>query len=286
MIEQRAHISAEDLWATTHSDVEATLAALNARVVRRQRRTRVGLLAAAVVAIGLATTGGAVLTHRANHGAPPSHPGPSQNQPETYCPTGVPVTCLAHHTYRFPLVQPLVWQIPAGYVFRSRDPATRWLVESYRTDGHPGESGVTVMEGARASTPNGNGPAADVTDTPEALVRWIANRPFLAAGQVHKTLLAGHPAWQVRATLAPGIPPGPADWDRSKCYAIVTQPVPGGGKSCLYGNVVSEFTALTLPGPGTTVVWSWSTGASPGLGRLDKLIHGLSWEPRSQSGPL
>lgn len=168
MIEQRAHISAEDLWATTHSDVEATLAALNARVVRRQRRTRVGLLAAAVVAIGLATTGGAVLTHRANHGAPPSHPGPSQNQPETYCPTGVPVTCLAHHTYRFPLVQPLVWQIPAGYVFRSRDPATRWLVESYRTDGHPGESGVTVMEGARASTPNGNGPAADVTDTPEA----------------------------------------------------------------------------------------------------------------------
>ena len=279
MIEQLARISAEDIWATTTSDVEAGLADLHERLVRRQRRLGMGLVAAAVLAVGLAATGGAVLTHRADQGLTPTQSGPSQNHTDAYCPTGMPVTCLAHHTYHFPLAQPVDWQIPAGFVFRSQDPVTPWLVESYRIDGHPGESGITVMEGARASTPNGDGPAAGVADTPRALVDWIAKRPFLAHGPVQKILLDGHPAWQVRATLAAGIPPGPADWNRSKCYAVVYQPVLEGGKSCLYGNYVSEYTALTLPDVGTTVVWSWSVGANPGLGRLEKLIHGLSWDP-------
>ena len=279
MIEQLGRTSAEDLWATTTSDVEAGLADLQVRLVRRQRRTHMGLVAAAVLAVALAA-GGAVLTHREDHNVRPAHPEPSEKHADGYCPTDIPVTCLAHHTYRFPLVRPVDWQIPAGYVFRSPGPVTPWLVESYRIDGHPGQSGVTVMERARASSPNGNGPAAGVADTPRALVQWIADRPFLSASPVQKTLLDGHPAWQVRANLAPDVPPGPADWNRSKCYAVVYQPVPEGGRSCLYGNFVSEYTALTLPRVGTTVVWSWSAGVNPGLGRLDKLIHGLSWEPR------
>lgn len=278
MFEQLARTSAEDLRATTTSDVEGGLTDLHVRLVRRQRRTHMGLVAAAALAVGLAATGGSVLTHRADRGFSPTHPQPSQNRAFPYCPSDIPVTCLAHHTYRFPLVQPVDWRIPAGFVFRSRDPWTPWLVESYRTDGHPGESGVTVMERARASTADGTGPAAGVTDTPQALVRWIATRPFLATGPVERTLLDGQPAWQIRATLAPDTPPGPADWNRSKCYAIVYQPVSEGEKSCLYGNFVSEYTSLTLPGAGTTVVWSWSTGAKPGLGRLDRLIQGLSWE--------
>lgn len=279
MIDQLARTSAEDLRATTASDIEANLADLHVRVVRHRRRTRIGL-AAAVVAVGLAATGGAVLTHREDRGVPPTKPEPSHEHAQGYCPTDIPVTCLDHHTYRFPLVQPVDWQIPAGYVFRSRDPVTPWLVESYRIDGHPGESGVTVMEHARASTPDGRGRPGGVGDTPRALANWIADRPFLLSGPVRQTQLDGRPAWQVRVTLAPDLPPGPADWDRSKCYAIVSQPVPGGGKSCLYSNFLSEYTVLTLPGPGTTVVWSWSFGENPGLGRLDQLIHGLSWNAR------
>jgi hypothetical protein len=282
MIDQLARTSAEDLWAATTCGVEAGLADLQVRLVRRQRRIRMGLVAAAVVAAGLAATGGAVLTHRADHGVPPSHhPKPSQNHAFAYCPTDIRVTCLPHHTYRFPLVQPVHWHIPADYVVRAQT-ATPWLIESYRSDyPHPDSSGVTVMEHTRASTPNGNGPAAGVADTPQALVQWIANRPFLSTGPVQKTLLDGHPAWQVHATLAPDVPPGPANWNRAECYAIVYQPVPKGGKSCLYGNFVSEYTALTLPGhASTTVVWSWSTGTNPRLGPLDKLLHGLSWEHR------
>jgi hypothetical protein len=280
MIDQLARTSAEDLRATTASDIEVNLADLHVRVVRHRRRTRIGLVAAAVVAVGLAATGGAVLNHREDRGVPPTKPEPSHEHAQGYCPTDIPVTCLDHHTYRFPLVQPVDWQIPAGYVFRSRDPVTPWLVESYRIDGHPGESGVTVMEHARASTPDGRGRPGGVGDTPRALANWIADRPFLLSGPVRQTQLDGRPAWQVRVTLAPDLPPGPADWDRSKCYAIVSQPVPGGGKSCLYSNFLSEYTVLTLPGPGTTVVWSWSFGENPGLGRLDQLIHGLSWNAR------
>jgi hypothetical protein len=280
MIEQLARTSAEDLRAMTGSDVEANLTDLHARVVRHQRRTRIGLVAAAVAAVGLAAAGGVVLTHPEDRGVPPTNPEPSPNHARTYCPTDIPVTCLDAHTYRFPLIHPVDWKIPADYVFRSRDPVSPWLVESYRIDGHPGESGVTVMEHARASRPDGHGRAGGVGATPQALTQWIADRPFLLSGPVQKSVLDGRPAWQVRVTLAPDVPPGPADWDRSKCYAIVYQPVPEGDTSCLYSNFVSEYTVLTLPGSGTTVVWSWSVGENPGLGRLHKLIHGLSWNSR------
>src|SRR3954465_6103722 len=119
MIEQLARTSAEDLRATTTPDVEARLADVYARLVRRQRRIRVGLVAAAVLAVALAATGRAVVTHREDHPIRPTHPQPSQSHADAYCPTDVPVTCLAHHTYRFPLVQPVNWVIPAGFVFRS-----------------------------------------------------------------------------------------------------------------------------------------------------------------------
>lgn len=280
MIEQLARASAEDLRATTVSDVEADLVDLYGRLRRRQRRTRLGLVAATVVSVGLAAIGGAVLTHRDDHSLLPTHPKPNQSHAVAYCPTDMPVTCLPHHTYRFPLVRAVTWRIPPGFVFRSRQPRSPWLVESYRVDGHPGESGVTVMERARASAPDGDGPAVGMSDSPRALVHWIAQRPFLSVGPVRKTLIDGHPAWQVRVALAPDMPPGPASWNRSKCYAVVYQPVAGGDRSCLYGNIVSRYTAFTLPTVGTTVVWAWSVGEDPGLARLDDLIHGLSWKPR------
>jgi hypothetical protein len=45
----------------------------------------------------------------------------------------------------------------------------------------------------------------------------------------------------------------------------------------VWGDLVSEYTAIRLPRVGTTLVWSWSFGPNPSLGPLAKLIHGLSW---------
>ena len=85
MIEQFARASAEDLRAGTTSDVEAGLADLHVRQERRQRRIRVGAVAAVVLAVGLGWTGGAALTHRDDRGGSPAHPAPSQSYSRYPC---------------------------------------------------------------------------------------------------------------------------------------------------------------------------------------------------------
>ncbi len=276
MIEQLARAAATDFRAATTCDVEAGLADLHVRRVQHQRRTRLGLVAAVVLALGLGGIGGAVLAHRDDKYVPPTHPAPHRNHAQPYCPPDVRVTCLGHNTYRYPLVRPVDWKIPTNFGVGSST-VTPFAVESYRDDGHPGQSGVTVMERARAWSPDGKGPAAGVADTPQALVHWVASRPFLTTGPVRTTTLDGHRAWQVRATLAPHVPPGPANWNGPRCYAVVSQPVSERDMSCLHGDFVSEYTAIRLPRAGTTLVWSWSVGPNPRLGQLAKLFQGLSW---------
>ena len=243
--------------------------------LRRSRRRR-ALTAAAVVVVVLSSIGGARLIHRADRGILPTHPHPSRVHAEPPCPTIYRVTCLGHNTYRFPLVRPVDWQIPSHFGI-SNSPATPFHAESLRDDGHPGQSGVTVMERARASSPNGKGAQPGVADSPQALVEWIAHRPFLSAGPVLTTTLDGHRAWQVRTTLAPHLAPGPAVWNTSRCYMVVYQPVAEPDRSCVYGDYVSEYTAFTLPRVGTTLVWAWSVGPNPDLRALGRLMDGLSF---------
>lgn len=275
MIEQLARTSAEQLRVATTGDVEAGLAELYVRHARRQRRFRVEVVAAVVLAVGLAATGGAVLSHRAERRISPTDPEPSGNHAQPFCPTNVRVACLGHRTYRFPLVRPVDWHIPSDFGVGS-GLTTPLTVESWRQTGR-WEEGVTVLERARASSADGRRTGAGVTDTPQAFVHWVAARPFVSAGPVRTTTLDGHQAWQVRITMAPGRPAGPGICDdRVKCYRILSQP--DGATAGVWGHqMVSEYTAFTLPGAGTTVIWSWMFDRHSDFSRLARVVDGLSW---------
>ena len=274
MIEQVARQSAEHLREATTSDPQAGLADLHARQVRHQRHALARTVAAVVLALGVGWVGRDVLIGRDEAGAGPANPGPGGLHGSVGCTAPATVTCLGHHTYRFPLVRPVEWRIPPGSGVGSGGGGTRLLVESYRSDGR---GGVTVMERVHASTPDGTGSAPGVSDSPRAFVHWVASRPFLTAGPVRTTTLAGRDAWQVRVTLAPGANRGAATCTgRYACYSITHQP--DGTNTGIWGDMAAEYTAFRLPGGGTTVVWTWIFGGGPAdLDRLDHVVHGISW---------
>ena len=271
MIEQIARAGAEALRETTAGDTEAGIVDMHLRQERHRRRTWTGAVAAAFLVLGLGVAGGATLTHRASADLTPSNPG--QQHSDQHCRAVLDITCLGHRTYRFPLSQPVQWRVPRGFGVAS-GMAVPYTVESYRDDG---QGGVTVLEHVRASSPDGMAADTHVADSPRAFVRWVATRPYLAAGPVRTTTIDGHRAWQVRVSLKPGVPDGPARCtDRYRCYSMTYQP--NGINTGIWGDQAAEYTAFELPGGGTTVVWSWEFGADPShLSSLDAAVRGLSW---------
>jgi hypothetical protein len=260
MIDQLARTSAVDLRAATTSDVEAGLADLHVRQARHRRRTQVRAVAAVVLAVGLGWGAGAALTQGDDRGANPVHPTPSRS-----CPAMLRVACLGDDTYRFALARPVQWHIPSDFGVASGAGVTPVKVESYRDDGM---ATITVMERAHVLTGNWDRIAVGVADTPRAFMHWIASRPYLSAGPVRTTTLDGHPAWQVQVRLAPGVA-------TTGSIAIIgtTNNTTG-----IVAHETAEYTALSLPGAGITVVEARIFDpAHERLNTLEQVIHGLSW---------
>jgi hypothetical protein len=278
MIEQLAHTSAEELRTGATSNVEAGLADLHLRQARRRRRTGVLAAAAVVFATGLGLGAGVVLTRAHDDRAPtPTHPvtsTDSANLDDPVCSAPL-VDCLGDRTYRFALTRPVEWALPPSFGANSGTGATHLLVESYRQTSPT--AGVTVLERVRASSPDSAAPAPGVDTGPQALVRWIASRPYVDAGPVTTTTLDGRPAWRVRVTVSHGAPPGDRLCNSAdRCHLITYQP--DGRTTGLYPDMAAQYIALRLPGGGTTVVWSWIFSANPRhLGTLEEAVHSISW---------
>jgi hypothetical protein len=277
-IDRLARTGADQLRAGTTGDVEAGLADLHVRQAQHRRRAGLAAAAAVVLAAGLGVGAGVGLarTH-ADRALSPSRPATSTNtflgDPACLAPR---VQCLGDRTYQFGLVRPVRWAVPPGFGGNAAAGATPFLVEIYRSAGPP--AGVTVLEHVRASSPNGARPASGVGDSPRAFVTWVASRPFLDAGRVHPTTLGGRAAWQVRVTLVPHVPQGPGACSGHgfSCYAIAHQS--DGAYSGIWADMAAQYTAVRVPGGGTTVVWSWIFSGNPAhLGTLEEAVHGVSW---------
>ena len=274
MIEQVARASAEELRTGTTGDVEAGLADLHVRQAQHRRRTLVAAAATVALALGLGWSAGWLMSRSgAEDSQLPVKPGPSQVTEEV-CQVAR-VTCLGDGVYRFALHRPVDYAPPPGFGVASGGGVTPVQVESYRQVGPT--AGLTVLERVHAASPDGTFPARGVGDGPQAFVDWVAARPYLDAGKVTRTTIDGHRAWQVRVVLAHHAATGDAICNvRYRCHAITYQRdgVPTG----IWGDMAAEYTALRLPGGGTTLVWSWIfTGNTSHLGALDEAVHRLSW---------
>jgi hypothetical protein len=169
----------------------------------------------------------------------------------------------------------VVWALPSEFAADSGPGVEPYKVEVATYRQGQSTSGVTVLEQVRASSPDGQRPAPGIAHDPQAFVDWVASRSFLDAGPVTRTTLDGHPAWQVRVTPA-HTALRRAACDAGPCHLITYQP--DGSTTGIWGTMAAEYTALRLPGGGTTVVWSWMITPDPqDLDALNEAVQGLSW---------
>jgi hypothetical protein len=138
-------------------------------------------------------------------------------------------------------------------------------------------AGVTVFEDVRAASTDGRSIASRVTRTPQALLSWLATRPYLRASSVARARLGGMPAWRVRVTLADSRGRGPGLCDATvACYPLTV--TPDHRVNGIWGSMVADLTAFRLPGAGTTLVWSWAFSHDhQALARNRNAVRGLSW---------
>jgi hypothetical protein len=282
MIDDLARTAVDDLRAATRSDVEAGLLEVYAGHRRRRSQNVWTAAAAVVLALGVGWWGGHAMAGRAPAPPQPIKPPADVAQHKT---CSAPVRCLGNSTYRFALTLPVTWHVPNGYDVNSGTGATQWLVESYaqtRSEGggpyqYDTVAGVTVQEGVRAASADGDSVRSDVADTPHAFVSWLAGQPYVEASSVERARVDGRPAWHVRVTLAHGAGLGPAICNnQSACYA--TTITPDHHVTGIWGDMVADYTAFHVPGAGTTVVWSWAFSHDrTALARNRSAVRGLSW---------
>ena len=282
MIDELAGAAANELRETITSDLDGGLLELYAGHRRRRHQNLVAAAAAAAVtiALGVGWWGGHSMT-REGPANPPS-PGPTHGVGTQSC--SGPADCLGPATYRFALTRPVTWHIPGGYRVSSLEP-TPWMVQAEAQRGEQGGgpyqydtvAGVTVLEGVRAASADGQAAASQVADTPQALVSWLAARPYLHASPITSTRMEGLPAWHVRVALADLGGNGPAVCnDKVACYPLTV--TPDRRMNGIRGSMVADFTAFRLPGAGTTVVWSWALSHDQAaLVRNRSAVQGLAW---------
>lgn len=271
MIEQLARTSAADLHSGTSLDIAAGLADLHVREADHRRKARLAAGAAVVLAVGLGAVGGTVL---ASDNPPPTPATPAPTVHKDPACERERTQCLGDRTYRFDLARPVVWALPSDFGADSGPGVEPLKVESFWQGSS--QSGVTVLEKVRASSPDGQRRAPGVADTPQAFVDWVASRPYLDAGPVTRTRLDGHLAWQVRVTPALVASSHPAACDAGPCHLITLQP--DGSTTGMWDTMAADYIALRLPGGGTTVVWSWMLTPDPQqLDVLKEAVQGLSW---------
>jgi hypothetical protein len=138
-------------------------------------------------------------------------------------------------------------------------------------------AGITVLEGVRAASADGQAAASQVAGTPQAFVRWLAAQPYLHASPITSTRMDGLPAWHVRVALADLGGNGPALCkDKVACYPLTV--TPDQRMNGIWGSMVADFTVFRLPRAGTTLVWSWAFSHDQGaLVRNRSAVRGLTW---------
>ena len=167
----------------------------------------------------------------------------------------------------------------------SGDP-TPWMVQAKalreQQGGGPYQydavAGITVLEGVRAASADGQAAAPQVADTPQAFVSWLAAQPYLHASPITPTRIDGRPAWHVRVTLADLGGNGPTALcnDTVACYPLTV--TPDQRMNGIWGSMVADLTAFRLPRAGTTLVWSWAfSHDQAALARNDGAVRGLTW---------
>jgi hypothetical protein len=280
MIDDLARTASEDLRTASITDLEAGVREVYAGHRRRRQENAWAAAAAVALALGVGWWGGHVMS------------GGATSDPKPVAPPGIhsqacsgPVHCLDSSTYRFDLTRPVTWHVPSGYGVGDR--ITQWFAESNaQRQGEGGGpyqydtvAGVTVMEGVRAPSANGESVRTDVADTPHGFVSWLAGQSYLNASTVGTTRVDSHPAWHVRVSLAEGAGEGPAVCDdEHACYA--TARTPDGYVTGVRGDMIADYTAFRVPGAGTVVVWSWAYSQDrAALARNRIAARGLSWPP-------
>jgi hypothetical protein len=283
MIDELAVAAAHELRGTITSDLDAGLLELYAGRRHRRRNFAAAAAAAAVaIALGIGWWGGRSMTRDAP--VSPPNPGPTHGVGRTQT-CIAPVHCLGPATYRFALTRPVTWHIPGGFHVSSGDP-TPWMVQAKaqreQQGGGPYQyatvAGITVLEGVRAASADGQAAASQVADTPQAFVSWLAAQPYLHASPITTTRIYGRPAWHVRVTLADLGGNGPTALcnDTVACYPLTV--TPDQRVNGIWGSMVADLTAFRLPRAGTTLVWSWAFSHDQGaLARNDGAVRGLTW---------
>lgn len=275
MIDRLAQKASEDLRGATAADLEAGLREVYDAHSRHRRVTRLAAAAAVLAALGTGWWGGHALTGSRSDGpATPVSPTSTPSATTGVC-TDALVSCQPGRHFRFDLVHPVLWRIPRGQGVNSGSGASPRLVESYARDG---SSGVTVLEDVTAASQREPAaPAPGARTTAEGFIAWIASRPYFDATAPRETELGGRQAWHVRLTLHGSATDGPARClqDTTACRAVTSTPTVTG----VWGDMVADYTAIDLPGAGTTVVWSWAFGsdADAKLRRNLSVVRGISW---------
>lgn len=283
MIDELALAAAHELRRTITSDLEAGLLELYAGHRRRRRRNLAAAAAAAALAIalGVGWWGG----HSTTREAPVSPPNPAPTHGvgrSQVC--NAPVHCLGPATYRFALTRPVTWHVPGGYQVSS-GPPTPWMLRAEpqreQQGGGPYQydavAGITVLEGMRAASADGQSEASQVADTPQAFMSWLAAQPYLHASPVTPMRMDGRPAWHMRVSLVDLGTNGPALCSATvACYPLTV--TPDGRMDGIWGSMAADLTAFRLQGAGTTLVWSWAFSHDQGgLARNDRAVRGLTW---------
>ena len=250
----------------SHADVDSALEMLHA-TRRRRRRARVvasGLMAAALVTAALAL--GPFDRPVAEE------PQPSRNVGVNHCVEVSQVRCPVDGTVVVEALTPYAVHLPNGFdghVGVGRAPG---YVDFYQlTD----QAGVTVLSDATAAPP---GPPELTT---RELASWVAGRKFLDSTPVVRTAVDGLPAWQVDVALRPGALRTVRGWcnEHEPCRALLKLTT-GSWETGPWRTMLSRYTFVDVPGPGTVAIWSWAFDRNEAALRVnERLVSTLSFHP-------
>lgn len=250
-------------------EVEVALEGLLAE--RRRRRRRAGLATALTAAATVA-----VITSMAgwvpSGGPTPPALTPTRPQPST----PAPAACEQHEALRciddgVRVRGPVTYRmgIPTGFVLDPDLDRAPFSVQAFQQHADGGVTVITSVAPADESVRTGA----------RELAAWVADRPFLDAGDVERTSVGRVPAWSVRVALdvPPATVPEPScNGFPQPCWAVLREA--DGWETGLWTGMASRYWFVDLPGGDQVLgVWSWSRDEG-GLRANNRLVRSLVLE--------
>jgi hypothetical protein len=130
-------------------------------------------------------------------------------------------------------------------------------LEAYRNDVNG--TGVTVIEHAVPVRYDKSWKRDRAAGTSvSSIAQWLASRPFLTHTSIKKVTVDGLAGQQVSGQLKPGADL-PADGaSLGVDFVAPTFAGEGGCHAGYHRNLFGNYTLMTVPGAGITVIWSWT----------------------------